>query len=74
MQDFYQLLQPNMQLLRPPRKQDGGKMMVGRLVAYNQQSFEDEFGVQPLQVSSAFFGVMQDSVNFCFAYCTGVGR
>ena len=50
MQDFFQLLQPNLQLLRPAKKGEGSKTLTGGLVPYTQQAFEAEFGLKPSQV------------------------
>ena len=50
MQDFFQLLQPNLQLLRPAKKGEGSKTLTGGLVPYTQQVFEAEYGLKPSQV------------------------
>ena len=54
MQDFYQLLRPGMQLLRPPKKSNAGQATVGGLVPYNTDAFVAEYGVQPSQVHFAY--------------------
>jgi hypothetical protein len=48
-QDFFQLLRPGLQLLRPPKKSSAGQATVGGLVPYNADAFVAEFGVQPSQ-------------------------
>ena len=52
MQDFFQLLQPGLQLLRPPKKDYQGPLL-GSMVPYNAQAFQDEWNLQPSQVSAA---------------------
>ncbi len=49
MQDFFQLLQPGLQLLRPPKKDYRGPLLAN-MVPYTAQSFTDEWGMQPSQV------------------------
>lgn len=49
-QDFYQLLRPGLQLLRPPKKSAAAQATVGGLVPYNADAFVAEFAVQPSQV------------------------
>lgn len=49
MQDFFQLLQPGLQLLRPPKKDYKGPLLAN-MVPYTAQSFIDEWGMQPSQV------------------------
>lgn len=51
LQDFFQLLRPGLQLLRPPKKdaRDGPGIIAG-FVAYNSDAFREEFGVEPWQV------------------------
>ncbi|EIE26958.1 hypothetical protein COCSUDRAFT_27331 [Coccomyxa subellipsoidea C-169] len=48
--DFFQLLRPGLQLLRPPKKdaRDGPGIIAG-FVAYNSDAFREEFGVEPWQ-------------------------
>ena len=49
MQDFCQLLQPGLQLLRPPKKDYKGALLAN-MVPYTSQSFVDEWDLQPSQV------------------------
>ena len=51
LQDFFQLLQPGLQLLRPPKKDYAGPLL-GGMVPYNSQSFQEEWDLQPSQVSA----------------------
>ncbi|KAL0017941.1 hypothetical protein WJX77_007314 [Trebouxia sp. C0004] len=46
--DFFQLLQPGLQLLRPPKKDYKGPLLAN-MVPYTAQSFTDEWGMQPSQ-------------------------
>jgi hypothetical protein len=50
-QDFYQVLKPGLQLLRPPKRdaRDGPGIVAG-FVAYNYDAFKEEFGIEPWQV------------------------
>ena len=50
-QDFFQVLRPGLQLLRPPKKdaRDGAGIVAG-FVGYNYDAFKQEFGVEPWQV------------------------
>ncbi len=50
MQDFFQMLRPGLQLLRPPKKdaRDGPGIVAG-FVAYNSDAFREEFGIEPWQ-------------------------
>ena len=50
-QDFFQLLQSGLQLLRLPKKDHQGPLL-GGMVPYNSQSFQDEWDLQPSQVSA----------------------
>ncbi|KAK9819264.1 hypothetical protein WJX81_000182 [Elliptochloris bilobata] len=47
--DFYQLLRPGLQLLRPPKRSAAAQATVGGLVPYNADAFVAEFAVQPSQ-------------------------
>lgn len=51
LQDFFQLLQPGLQLLRPPKKDYSGALL-GGMVPYNSQAFQEEWDLQPSQVSA----------------------
>lgn len=53
-QDFFQVLRPGLQLLRPPKKdaRDGAGIIAG-FVGYNYDAFKQEFGVEPWQVGHA---------------------
>lgn len=51
LQDFFQLLQPGLQLLRPPKKDYQGPLL-GGMVPYNSQAFQEEWDLQPSQVSA----------------------
>ncbi|KAL3155299.1 hypothetical protein ABBQ32_013081 [Trebouxia sp. C0010 RCD-2024] len=46
--DFFQLLQPRLQLLRPPKKDYQGPLL-GGMVPYNSQAFQEEWDLQPSQ-------------------------
>ncbi|CAK0782361.1 hypothetical protein CVIRNUC_005650 [Coccomyxa viridis] len=48
--DFFQVLRPGLQLLRPPKKdaRDGAGIVAG-FVGYNYDAFKQEFGVEPWQ-------------------------
>jgi len=50
-QDFFQVLRPGLQLLRPPKKdaRDGAGIIAG-FVGYNYDAFKQEFGIEPWQV------------------------
>ena len=50
-QDFFQVLRPGLQLLRPPKKdaRDGAGIVAG-FVGYNYDAFKQEFGIEPWQV------------------------
>lgn len=48
-QDFYQLLRPGLQLLRPLKKSAAAHAVVGGLVPYNADAFVAEYRVQPSQ-------------------------
>ena len=50
-QDFFQVLKPGLQLLRPPKKdaRDGAGIVAG-FVGYNYDAFKQEFGIEPWQV------------------------
>ena len=50
-QDFFQVLRPGLQLLRPPKKdaRDGAGIVAG-FVGYNYEAFKQEFGIEPWQV------------------------
>ena len=50
MQDFFQVLKPGLQLLRPPKKdaRDGAGIVAG-FVGYNYDAFKQEFGLEPWQ-------------------------
>lgn len=50
-QDFFQVLKPGLQLLRPPKKdaKDGAGIVAG-FVGYNYDAFKQEFGIEPWQV------------------------
>ena len=52
-QDFFQVLKPGLQLLRPPKKdaKDGAGIVAG-FVGYNYDAFKGEFGIEPWQVVS----------------------
>ena len=50
MQDYFQLLQPGLQLLRPPKKDYRGPLQ-GGMVPYTSQVFQEEWGIQPNQVN-----------------------
>ena len=50
MQDYFQLLQPGLQLLRPPKKDYEGPLQ-GGMVPYTSQVFQQEWGILPSQVS-----------------------
>ena len=50
MQDYFQLLQPGLQLLRPPKKDYKGPLQ-GGMVPYTSQVFQEEWGIQPNQVN-----------------------
>ncbi len=56
-QDFFQLLRPGLQLLRPPKKSSAGQATVGGLVPYNADAFVAEFGVQPSQARRPALGL-----------------
>ena len=49
-QDFFQILQPGLQLLRPPKRdaRDGPGVVAG-FVAYNYDAFTAEFSIEPWQ-------------------------
>ena len=49
-QDFFQILRPGLQLLRPPKRDavDGPGVVAG-FVAYNYDAFRAEFGIEPCQ-------------------------
>lgn len=51
LQDFFQVLRPGLQLLRPPKKdaRDGAGIIAG-FVGYNYDAFKQEFGIEPWQV------------------------
>ena len=51
-QDFFQVLKPGLQLLRPPKKdaRDGAGIVAG-FVGYNYDAFKQEFGIEPWQVN-----------------------
>ena len=53
-QDFFQVLRPGLQLLRPPKKdaRDGAGIVAG-FVGYNYDAFKQEFGLEPWQVPTA---------------------
>lgn len=62
MQDFFQMLRPGLQLLRPPKKdaRDGPGVVAG-FVAYNSDAFREEFGIEPWQAcSSSSFSPFSD--------------
>lgn len=52
LQDFQQLLQPGLQILRPPRKNERD-FVPGNFVSYNESAFVQETGLQPRQASAA---------------------
>ena len=49
-QDFFQILRPGLQLLRPPKRNavDGPGVVAG-FVAYSYDAFKAEFGIEPCQ-------------------------
>ena len=49
-QDFFQLLRPGLQMLRPAKKKE--LALIGGFVPYNQAAFEADFNVSPKQVCS----------------------
>ena len=53
MQDFFQILQPRLQLLRPPKRdaRDGPGVVAG-YVAYSYDAFKAEYGIEPHQVTA----------------------
>ncbi|BDA43054.1 DNA polymerase I [Coccomyxa sp. Obi] len=59
--DFFQMLRPGLQLLRPPKKdaRDGPGVVAG-FVAYNSDAFREEFGIEPWQWTHVL-GLMGDS-------------
>ena len=75
MQDFFQMLRPGLQLLRPPKKDArGGPGVVASFVAYNSEAFREEFGVEPWQACSCFcsyFALLVGTL-FCFQFCKGI--
>lgn len=49
-QDFFQILRPGLQLLRPPKRNavdDPG--VVAGFVAYSYDAFKAEYGIEPCQ-------------------------
>ena len=51
MQDFFQVLRPGLQLLRPPKKDElGSAGIVAGFVGYSYDAFKQEFGIEPDQV------------------------
>ncbi|KAK9915428.1 hypothetical protein WJX75_009044 [Coccomyxa subellipsoidea] len=48
--DFFQMLRPGLQLLRPPKKdaRDGPGIVAG-FVAYNSDAFREDYGIEPWQ-------------------------
>ena len=50
MQDYFQLLRPCLQLLRPPKKDAQPHTLVAGMQPYTAASFEAEWGVRPDQV------------------------
>lgn len=52
LQDFFQLLQPNLLLLRPVRKgdRDSKQVVNNEFIAYNDATFRQEKGLEPSQV------------------------
>jgi len=77
-QDFFQLLQPGLQLLRPPKKHYKGPLLAN-MVPYTAQSFTDEWGMQPSQVlhpSSIMGAGYCLSLSVCRPVCvlSGIGR
>ena len=76
MQDFFQLLQPGLQLLRPPKKEYKGPMLAN-MVPYTAQSFIDEWGMQPSQVRQPLKCLSAClSLSVCWPVCVllGIGR
>ena len=59
-QDYFQLLQPGVQLLRPPKKDYEGPLQ-GGMVPYTAQVFQQEWGILPSQVCSISLSTNQAS-------------
>lgn len=51
LQDFFQLLRPDLSLLRLPKKDMDKTRLFGGLRLYTSLDFEDEFGIRPDQAS-----------------------
>lgn len=76
MQDFFQLLQPGLQLLRPPKKDYKGPLLAN-MVPYTAQSFIDEWGMQPSQVQQPLKHLpVCLSLSVCWSVCvlSDIGR
>ena len=52
LQDYFQLLRPGLQLLRPPKKDAQPHTLVAGMQPYTAASFQAEWGVRPDQVWS----------------------
>ena len=60
MQDFFQVLRPGLQLLRPPKKDElGSAGIVAGFVGYSYDAFKQEFGIEPDQVWHRDYHVLQ---------------
>ncbi len=66
MQDFFQLLQPGLQLLRPPKKEYEGPLL-GGMVPFTTQTFKDEWDLEPTQVWQCARYVFHAALGHCMS-------